>query len=254
MPFDRPWVAVGGTLSPTYCTPQDVARLLGHGSNPNDLFYADDPSSGDDTMPTDTDIEGVILDVEEEIDRLTHSAWRPRQVINEYHNLDDYWKYNIGQPVTLNHQFILPLDQTKGDSIQVWLYAGSTYTEFLGVYNEARGSDFWIDYEQGILYFHSRRPIRRDKAVKVTYRYQYSGDNIYNNDGSAASGGVTYIPRDIKRAAVYLAASWFVTQNDTTMFIIDGTDRFKLIDKSKAWEERAYQILENHKELVYFRH
>jgi hypothetical protein len=255
MAFVEPWVASGGTLSPTYCSVEDVARFLGYGSSQGDLFYSEDPNAGiNDLIPTEPDVESVILDVEDEIDMFCKKSWRPIRVVNEYKTMDDTWRYNIGQAYTLDYQHVLQFDKTKGDSIQVWLYTGSNWTEFLGVYQEGRGLDFWCDYEQGVLYFHTRRPIRKEKAVKLTYRVQYSGNEVYDTAGNASTAQNTYIPRDIKRAAILLSASWLIQQNNTTMFIMEGVDKMSIRERVENYEKKAYSLLERNRDMVYFVH
>lgn len=244
-------------LVPTYCSVNHVARMLGHDSAGNDYFEA--PGSFpedniDNTFPRYEDIAEVILEAEEEIDRYTRTAFRPRRVINEYHTIKQPWLFTTGSPVHLNHRYILPFDKTKGDSIRLYLFNSTTYSEALDFSNgDVRGGDWWVDYENGVWYAHSKRLLAWNKGLIFTYRYQSNAQQIRDEQGNEDTSSVTFVPKDIQRACRLLAAAHFVVQNDTTQFVIDGTDRVSLLDKADRWEEKAYSLLQTYRELMYFR-
>jgi hypothetical protein len=156
--------------------------------------------------------------------------------------------------VPLNHKYVLPFRKSLGDSIQVFNYdTGDSYTEVLGNWNEGRGNDFWVNYEEGIIYFYEKWPWSWEKGVKVTYRYRLNSQPVYDETGATVVTVISHVPRDIQRACRFLTAANLVLQQDTTQFVIDGTDRVALQNKAEWWYEKAYKILDRRQELIWVR-
>ena len=262
MAFEIPVGQDEGTLKPTYCSVGEVARVLGHDSLDGDYFPdGTGPNDVDNMMPTSEDIENVILEVEQEIDNYTRQTWRPTRVINEIHTISLPWKFTSGTPIHLRHRMVLPFDRNQGDSIKVWLYGDNGWAEFVddvaegtgGSVHTARNLNWWLDGPVGVLHLHSKRPLNWEKGLMITYRYQVNATPAYDETGADTTATITLIPYDIKRATRLLAAAFYVVQNDTTQFVIDGTDRVSLQNKAKMWEEKAYELLQQYKEILYVR-
>jgi hypothetical protein len=248
-PFDNE------NLTPTYCTVGQVSRMLGHDSTSGEYFSdttgADDI---DDTFPWADDIKEAILESEQVIDDRIRTSYRPIRVVNEYHTITELWRWGSGIGVPLNHKYVLPLRKSLGDSVQVFNYdKGDTYTEALDSWSEGRGNDFWVNYEEGIIYFYEKWPWQWEKGIKITYRYRLNSTPVYDESGTTVTTVISHVPRSVQRACRYLTAAHLIFQQDTTQFIIDGTDRVALQKKAEWWENKAWEILKPREELLWVR-
>jgi len=155
---------------PTYIVAGDVSDFM-----QRDAFGAS-------TVPTATAVNGWIDQAEREIERRAGTAWKVTKVTDweamdyEYHDLGPAWSYFtyglIHKPrIQLNHRDIVtPLATAQGDSLG--LVYGGDYVEKVGVWVEGRGSDFWINATEGVLYINWGYPIIKfPDGVRIKYRY-----------------------------------------------------------------------------------
>lgn len=128
------------------------------------------------------------------------------------------------------------------------MWNGSTWTDWVSTKTEGRGSDYWVDYNEGIIYFEKGYPlIAYPDNVKVTYRWgkstvdkwaeelctlmaakrvlEFSYDRIISSEGG--SGDMADLPRIESRIAALTTeidkrtdeAKWL---NRKKKFIING--------------------------------
>lgn len=149
----------------TYCTPQDVARILNLTNNEGDRLEFGFNA----TIPTTQEIEQFILDAEGIIDEKTHSAFGSRYttITDEYHDLFyDYFETSVH----LVNPNVITLSNSDGDKLE--LFNGSEWVDWITDKTEGRGDDFYVDYRLGKIYFRRRWPRYGRNVIRATYRYQ----------------------------------------------------------------------------------
>ena len=203
-------------MTTTYCTVEDVSDFLRI------------PITAT-TYPNKTQVEKIIRRKEEYLDRrIGHTFGRTKQIVNEVHDLALIYTYGWGTPIFLQHRQCQPLDGTKGDKIEVWQGASSTYDDILG---QSQWYEFDATYGRLFLrgYLFS---IMRDYRVRVTYRY---GDST--------------VPDDIQDACVKLTAVDLMNTSfrmDTLPMGGSGISP----DKSMAqWKDDVEDIIQQRKEV-----
>lgn len=212
------------TSSVTYCAVADVARVL---NKATDYFTAS-------TIPSSSSVETFILEAEEQVDRDTQRAWRSRTVTNEYHDINKNTQWHPGQGIRikLNHRFIKSLSSGSGDKLEVW--EGSGYIDFLTNRTEGRGNDFWLDYENGVLYLRNYVYVFYANAIRITYRY-----------------GEETVPFNITQATA-IHAGFLILNNEDSSFLLSETGETKNqpYDQRLSILQRRYkQILSNFAEV-----
>jgi hypothetical protein len=179
------------------------------------------------TTPTSTTIEERIDEAEAYIDQITGHAWRNKTISNEYHELNLGYEALTGIPVYLNHRGIKNLATASGDKLEIW--DGGTWSDWLvgTSRTEGRDKDYWLRYEDGVLYI--RNWTRYPKGVRVTYRY-----------------GETIVPYDIKKAALLLTCIDLIATDDKSVQLPEGTSQLTYRDKIDKWERDIKEILSHH--------
>ena len=86
----------------------------------------------------------------------------------EYHDIGK-WKggyvfWGIGIPIHLGHNFVRQVT-----SLQI--FNGSDWEEWIGNKTEGRGDDYWINYNEGIIYITQWAIYQGGQEIKVTYTY-----------------------------------------------------------------------------------
>lgn len=222
-----------------YCTADDVAQFL--------MF--NQPTGFDDyTKPTRSQVEEIINRSEDEIDRYCCTTFRrPFAQISEYeyHNIETKYRWFTGIAIYLRRR---PVDfifvgndvgigvdgrvyynwDWKEDVLEVW--NGNAYEPF-NLSNQSRIRDWWVDVDQGILYFRCFIYLRRPLGIRVKYHY-----------------GHMEVPGDIKRACIYLTCADLISGEDRSVLLPEGTDNLSYRDKVDMWRERAYEILYRYRE------
>jgi len=164
-----------------YCTPREVADFLGR-------------SQFDDTTnPTRFIVEDIIAETCDEIERITHDAWRKVRVNNEYHTINirdrllgyrNMYPYDYATRISVSLKYRNLRPFTSGTT-KIEVYDGTNWVDYVTTYHEARDKDFWIDYNRSMIFFVNRFPLWQRHNVRLTYDY-----------------GQTEIPGDIKKAAI----------------------------------------------------
>jgi len=221
--------------SPTYASAQDVAKYLG--------WIAEDTDDGlsrfvfsSSTIPTLAEVNEMLLAAEDDIDDKIGHAWRSRQIVKEYHDFQTaawvayYEREREARAIKLSHRSIR--DLTSGtDTVEVW--DGSDWVDWVSTKTEGRGSDFWMDYTDGIFFFRESRPLRRIMTVRFTYRY-----------------GESTVPEDIRKAAALIVARDLMMAHDHMKNIPEGADAVTIYGtKLREWEKYIERTIEHRKEL-----
>lgn len=217
-------VQPGSPSDEVYCTADDVA------------IYFDKYDNGFDssTNPTKTQVETLIEEKSDQIDRMTGHAWRERQVVDEYHDLEGPYYYGSGTPISLQKRNIrTPLDSAEGDKIEFW--TGNEYRDWVSdpEIDAGRENDYWLDESTGQLHVYRRQWFwSRYKELRITYRY-----------------GKETVPTQIEQiCAKLVAAELYRTQQYrvTTPGNEESPDAQAIADK---WIEEAEKQLKRYKEV-----
>lgn len=203
-----------------YCQATDVKRIL--------------QSAGFSTSssPTQAEIEKNIESVQDFIDKKTNRTWLTagRTITNEYYDISRI-RYDVstGLSIYLKKRFIKTLDSEEGDKIEIW--NGSAYEDYVTTKTESRASDFWLDYETGILYLKSFYNVHFIKALRMTYRY-----------------GEDSVPNDIRDATALFVASRIITSDDRTMLLAETGDPTRMThdDRAGRWFSEAMRLIHNY--------
>jgi len=218
-------------MTVTYCTSLDVAKLIWRNGDGSDFSAS--------TNPTQSFVEDLINAAEDSIDgpEGANRSWRNTLVTDEVHDYvvnrnlrrRHWWAYR-GQ-VFLNHRAIRTFESGT-HKIEIW--DGSAWVDLIaGAYTEGRSDDYWIDYNQGIIYFINTYPHEIEQGVKVTYAY-----------------GESTIPKDIKLACMKLVAIELANMDDRSILLPEGTSNISLESKVKAWSEAVDKTLGEYAEII----
>ena len=204
----------------TYCQASDVAAFMGV-----DVW---DGSS----KPTLAQVEAIINRWEDTIDRSTGHAWRTATSQIEYYNIDTTEESIDGElQIKLKHRQLTSL--TNGtDTLEIW--DGGTWVDYLADKTEGRGSDYWVNESEGILYLVYFPGSGRDR-VKIQYRY---------GDGS--------VPGDITDACTKYVAADLLQQDDRSFIVPEGGQNITMTDKSRQWKLQADAIIHNRVEVDFY--
>jgi hypothetical protein len=222
------------SASPTYCSAADVARHL--------QYYNSVTSSrlvfSSTTFPSLTEVNDMILEMEDFIDEVTNHAWRTQRVNDEIHNYE--YPYDLGRydrvqdnrSIKLQHRSIR---QVVSGTHKLELWDGGSWDDLVANYTEGRDSDYWIDYQGGQVYFVSKYPSRTGNALRATYDY-----------------GEATVAQDIRLACALLVAERLLLTSDYHVSdapnAVDEGRNIRL--KSERFYERAMQILNERKEFM----
>lgn len=181
--------------TPIYCSPNDVAGELLKPAN-----YFDTA-----TTPSLARVQKFILQAEEHIDNQTGRSWRPRKRVNEYIDLGMNATHHsrAGIKFRLKRRYLKELSSAQGDKLEIW--NGTDYEDWLVTKTEGRDKDFWLDYENGILYLRRFHPRGLEKIGRLTYRY-----------------GEEAVPLDISDATAKLVAMRIVNHEDNSFILEDA--------------------------------
>ncbi len=171
-----------------YCEATDVSRVLGIVEDGSRLIFSES------TLPTVAEVDSMIEEASDEIDKNTGHAWRTVTISNELYDYSPpqygdwpYYRRSDNSMIHLKHRKIRNF--TSGThKIEIW--DGSSWGDLIsGSFTEGRGSDYWIDYERGIVFFIGKRPRRKNNAVRMTYAF-----------------GNSVVPKDIRKLCATIVA------------------------------------------------
>lgn len=211
-----------------YTSVREVENFIGFGSTLSAT-----------SNPTVQQVVEVIHQMQDFIDRTTGHAWRTRysgttagisQIAQyEYYDIDLEYEFQSGRPIYLKHRFIQTLSAASGDALEIW--DGSTWYDWLANFTEGRGSDFWLDYQRGILFVKRRYGVVGPMKARLKYRY-----------------GETTPPMDIQRACKMLVAKELLFGDSRKVLVPEGSLTMNHRDKVEKWEEDIDRILTQNKE------
>lgn len=211
-----------GDESYLYCEPADVAR-----------FFEQYDDFDDSTNPTSSDVEELIWEQMEYIDRQTGHAWRPNTVVDEVRDLVNRYYWWAGVPVPLSKRDVREFDPDEGDKLEVW--EGGYWDDWAESKTYGREEDYWMDKTSGILWLRDRYIFRRHPRMRLTYRYG-------NPDGAT---------RSIRQATAKLVAADLLASDRYSMNV-PGTDG-NIGEQSmmEKWQEDAQAIIDERNEVAY---
>jgi hypothetical protein len=218
-------------MTVTYCTSQDVANLIwrkGTGEN----FTAS-------SNPTKDFVEDLINAAEDTIDGPAgaNRAWRSTLVTDEIRKYirnnasrgRRWWAYR--GKVFLNHRSIQTF-VSGTHKIEVW--DGSAWNDLIaGSYSEGRAADYWLDYNQGIIYFVNTYPHEIEQGVRCTYAY-----------------GESAVPSDIRFACAKMVAIELMMLDDRSILLPEGSDNIEQAQKIEIWQTAIDKTLGKYTEIV----
>ena len=220
-----------------YCTNAEVASLLQYTTNSGNSQARLTFSSS--TLPTDTEVDDIINDMEDLIDEITGYTWKSKTITNEYH--DYYSKHGYGRYYDRSGNTVYAIHPKKhplktmssasGDKIEVW--DGTSWNDFLTTYTLGSGmydEDYWIDYsdDYGVIYLFNQFPNVGKNTIRLTYRI-----------------GASSVPNGIRLACKLMAGSQINERKE--LYMQQGKDQNPAINQAKAWWEKAMNILSNYK-------
>lgn len=220
----------------TYCTSAEIAEFL---------WANDGADFSVSTKPTQVAVEAAINRVETIIDNATKHAYRKVLITNEYHNYlipsfahrRPFGWVRGRQPdrgVYLSHRAIRSF-VSGTNKIEIW--TGSAWVDLAltaNGYTEGRDDDYWISYEDGIIFFVDATPAIGKKTARVTYDY-----------------GESSVPEDIKEWCIKQTAINLLYSDDRSAFVVDGMDNLSIDPKIRAWKEDIKEIKKERVENIF---
>ena len=194
----------------------------------------------DSTTPSVQQVIELINRIEDEIDYRTGHAWRLRysgtpsgqdqtQVYESY-DVGHLYEYQTGMPVYLKHRMIRTLDATAGDVFEIW--NGSEWEDWIANKTEGRSDDFWVDYEQGIIYVKARWGAKGPTKMRMKYRY-----------------GETTVNRMIENIATKMVAVDILSNESKAVILPEGNSSLTYSEKIELWKNEAEEKLVGLKEI-----
>lgn len=207
----------------TYCTSTQVAEVL-QISNFN---------AG--STPKDEVIDRYIERAEAKIESITAHAWQTKTISNEYLEPSSLYRYGTGIRFKLTHRSIKTFSTGSGDKLEVW--DGNSWVDYVSAKTEGRGNDFWVNYEEGVVYLIGINNIYPD-GVRCTYRY-----------------GESTVSASIEECACLMAAIMVLNSPEfvSATFTDDGGSSRRNDDpRISEWKETINNILANNTEFNVF--
>ncbi len=215
-------------MTVTYCTADDVRNFLR-------LPQAFSTS----TTPSLSSVNDRINEAEDSMDNETGHAWRIRYSGTktgedttariEYYDVDFFYEFQTGRPIYLDHRFIRTLDANLGDSLEFW--NGSSWDDFLANRVEARESDFWLDYDSGMLFVKQRFGIVKPRGMRIKYRY-----------------GESTVPDNVKKIAILLTCIDLISTEGKAVLLPETSSGMTYQQKVDLWKKQAETKLNRLKE------
>jgi hypothetical protein len=137
--------------------------------------------------PTDEQVWNLIEEKMFLIDNATKTTFRLGRS-TEYRHFDSLYSWGSGIRMDLDHRHVItPLSSTDGDSLKV--FDGANWIEYVGVYAEDRGRDFWLDEQMGALFIRNTYNFTKNLAIKIVYRHTSGGRALVSGDMTIGVSG-----------------------------------------------------------------
>lgn len=200
-----------------YCLPQDVADLL-------NLTFDEE------SKPSSDQVQKLINNKQDLIDRKTKHAWREVKVTDELHDLEGAFQYGHGYDVDLHHRVIRTFDSAQGDKVQYW--NGSDWQDLLtGI---TLNSGIVVHYDRGIISFKSYSlSWIMHRRFRVTYRY-----------------GEIVVPKSIREICAKMVAIEIANGALFWRVLPMGGDRKAIDETIREWREDIKDALADYEEVV----
>lgn len=185
------------------------------------------------TTPTAETVEDIISRMEEKIENTTLTAWRERQVYQEYYNIESNYNYPTGVPVHVLYRPIKAFDTAKGDKLELW--DGSSWIDWTSTKTEGRANDYWVE-PPGIIWIVSETNYFRRARVRVTYRYgEFS--TTTTSEEIASSGAHATIT--VASTAAFQTSGRIKIDSEEFSYTGKTTTTFTGVSRSKAGTSAA---------------
>jgi hypothetical protein len=205
-----------------YTTPTKVNKFL--------MFKKPFDSS---TTPSDLDVEDFIRRAEDRIDYRTRKSWRFNAVTEDYQPiLTEFNRYGF---------YVRHRNFYKVYSVEIW--TGNEWSTL----TEGRNSDYFVNYNTGLIYFTRLYIIPAAYGMSGRYFYWGFGEykesvRVYYAYGRNWESDPEF--RIIEDVATKLAAKEIIKNIDYTNFIVGGTNAVTMENKARLYEEEAEQRLD----------
>lgn len=203
-----------------YCSQSDVERYIKPADPDTDAFT-------DATAITADDVGKFIEKWSAKFTRRTGQSWGASQVVDETHDHDRLYYWLSGHPITvMKRNIITPLDDAKGDKLEVW--TGNEWEDWVSMsqYSEGRDEDYWVDGPTGIVFVYERAILRPHPKFRLSYRYGNTED---------------YVPYDV-RDAVAAATAADLISSDIYGVTVPGNNNADNTDPQAAADEWREQF------------
>jgi len=217
----------GATESATYCSYEDVEKLL----------QVDFGASG---KPTAQDVDDLIVMVEDLVDNDFSSpdalkSWK------EHTETDLYFDYSGVGPLYLGRKDI----RLQTD---VYLTDGKLYyfngTDFSDYWTEGDDEDLYVDYENGIVYFHEFV----EKVTQVGLKSAFDL-RLKRNVKCGFKWGAASVPDYIKLATAIRTAIMICTNDDYADVFISADGRVQTSFKVAQLKREYDALLKNYRDV-----
>lgn len=140
------------------------------------------------TQPDVITVRQMVDDAEADFEAQTYHAWAAKTETKTYHKRDmRKVSYFPGLAINLPKRRIRDIDGEAGDKIEV--FQGTDWEDWVAERSEGRNADYWLNYNDGILYLRGLYFWHVTDAVRLTYRW-----------------GETVVPNDVKEACAMMVA------------------------------------------------
>ena len=222
---------------PTYTTAARISSVLMYTENSSgsQIRLTFDANS----LPTLTEVNDLIDEIEDYIDEYTEQSWKSNSVTTEYHDFiskqvrGDYIDrggYNIYE-IQTKKKPLRTIAGGSGHKIEAFRGSGTGWYDFvasatLGV--AMYQDDYWIDYQFSRIYLFSKWPMEGKNTIRITYDY-----------------GATAVPNGIKYATTLLVSAQINERYE--MYNQVDKDSSPALNQAEQWRERAHQVLDEYR-------
>lgn len=190
----------------------------------------------DKNRPTLTQVNSLILRMEDYLDRQTGHSWRQRRVTGERPEMDAILpahKVSWGRiyvPVQLQHRMVRSF---VAGTHEILVYDGSTYVDWVANKTEGRNADWFVNQERGVVYLNLPflPPFRRGEIFEFKYDY-----------------GEANVPGWVADACTMLVAARL--EQASTRASGDIGDKMSVRDRAEYWQSEAQRLINENREFV----
>ncbi len=191
------------------------------------------------TDPKKSQIEMLIHQAEDMVDRDTMSAWRYKRISRNFDFEPEEFtsirphKSSLwfdGVEIRLPYRNIAQLSASAGDKLTVRI--GNTRTDYLAL-TEGLNGDYYLISEDGLLYVKRRWVMQVKNKVQVTYRY---GDHRETDIDGTHNDSIATITVDSTDGFAYSGLLYIATSSGTEMVYYNGLTATTFTNCSRGQE------------------